>query len=585
MPTYINQFMWGFQSHFRYSLQSMARHAFQFIGAHIAPEALLIGFQEDGKSDWPICIEPENREYHPEILESVPTVAEQLLVNHRDAGLIYSDTASHERMMKNREEECWRDAISRALSSSPAGAGRVFYVGFPRRVRQYRVYPVISVVSSAWDRLPHLTHEHRDGRLTTIESLQRAVAEETVRTASAELNRITPPQDLSDWPHIIAGDVIRRASQRFLSTLVAVHGSWEGTEFMTAMDAVAAQPYEGRTALGSIILTKRTHEALSYDLVFDPPLSVRRSRVFRKALEMSSVDMALISDGVEIFGLGRLGESYDPNAENAYDVTVTSRGTWEISHNNVGLMRVDNGKVLLPQERISREVFTDTARRVLGEDADPAELWLQVRGAADQQHGTMLVVHRNADSEAARLRAQATLIEPRKLTGNALAAVTSIDGAILLRPDGTCVAVGVILDGIAGPDIGDAARGARYNSGVRYQAAATEDGCLVVIVSEDGMINLVPELPRQMKRSAVEHAVRMLEVAAEAADVDFEIASNRADHVASLTPYLTPAQGARYEAAQRELAAARKRSGSMIEVGWDHLDGLSDPDDSLFLPE
>ncbi|WP_367575549.1 hypothetical protein [Microbacterium galbum] len=577
--------MWGFQSHFRHSLQSVAEHAFQSIGVYAAPEALLIGFQEEGESDWPICIEPENREYHPEILKNVLAIADQLFANHPDAGLIYSDTASFERMIKNREEECRRDAIAQALSSSSAGAGRLFYVGYPRRVRQYRVYPVISVVSSAWERLPHLAHEHRDGRLTTIESLQYAVAEEVVRTASAELNRLTPPEDWSDWPHVIASDVIRRASQRFLSVLVAVHGSWEGTEFMTAMDAVAAQPYEGRTALGSIILTKRTHEALSFDLMFDPPLSVRRSRVFRKALEMSSVDMALITDGMDIFGLGRLLESYDPDAENAYDVTVTSRGTWEISHNNAGLMRVDNGRVLLPKERISREVFIDTARRVLGEDVDPAELWSQVRGAADQQHGTMLVVHRNADTEADRLRAQATLIEPRKLSGNALAAVTSIDGAILLRPDGTCVAVGVILDGVAGPDIGDAARGARYNSGVRYQAAANEKGCLVVIVSEDGMINLVPELPRQVKRSTVERAVQMLEAAAEATDVDFEVASNRADHVASLTPYLTPAQGARYNAAQLRIAAARRQSGGIIEVGWRKLDVGVDPDESLFFEE
>lgn len=581
----IQQFMWAYQPHFRYSLEALARNALQSIGIYGGPEALLIGFLEEGESPWPICIEPENREYHPSVLEDVIAAAEERLEHHPDAGMFYGDADSHQRMMTARLEDCRRDAIAAALEASESGKDRLFFVGYPRRVDKYRVYPVVSVLRAVWDHHPRLAHRHRDGRLMTIESLQHAVMREVVRTATADLDRREPPHEMSDWPHVMASDVIRRGAERFLRSLVAVHGSWEGTEFMSAMDAVAAQPYEGRTALGSLFLAKPEHPALSYDLRFQPPLQARKSRVFRKTLEMSSVAVALISDGSEIVGLGRLMDSYDPDTETVYDVTVVARGAWELSHHGVGLMRVENGRAQLPQERISREVFIDTASRVFGDEAHADKLWSQVEGAADQQHGTMLVVHREADAEAVRLGAQATLIDPTELSGEALASVTSIDGAILLRPDATCVAVGVILDGIASPTVGDSARGARYNSGMRYQAAATTQGCLVVIVSEDGMINLVPNLPRRVKRSDVGQAVRRLEEAAEVTDVDFEVATSRADHVVSLAFYLTAEQCARYNASKTLIEQARAKSGGFIQVGWRRLEPDSGLNDSYFVPE
>ena len=67
-----------------------------------------------------------------------------------------------------------------------------------------------------------------------------------------------------------------------------------------------------------------------------------------------------------------------------------------------------------------------------------------------------------------------------------------VDGAILVDPTGTCHAVGVILDGYASGK-GDSSRGARFNSAVRYHETQSGE-CLVIIVSEDGMIDLIPRL-------------------------------------------------------------------------------------------
>ncbi len=66
---------------------------------------------------------------------------------------------------------------------------------------------------------------------------------------------------------------------------------------------------------------------------------------------------------------------------------------------------------------------------------------------------------------------------------------------------------GVILDGLATTK-GDSSRGSRYNSAIRYYEHFGKDAPLViVVVSEDGMINLIPDLRPQIKHSLIEESI------------------------------------------------------------------------------
>lgn len=49
------------------------------------------------------------------------------------------------------------------------------------------------------------------------------------------------------------------------------------------------------------------------------------------------------------------------------------------------------------------------------------------------------------------------------------------------------------VDGTAGE--GDRSRDARYNSAVKYLASAEDTPTVILLVSEDGMINLLPDRP------------------------------------------------------------------------------------------
>lgn len=133
---------------------------------------------------------------------------------------------------------------------------------------------------------------------------------------------------------------------------------------------------------------------------------------------------------------------------------------------------------------------------------------LLVKEAEREQHGTMLLIAENAESEAQRLSNQSTQITPMDLTPSIPKNLTSIDGAIILDPDSTCFAIGAILDGMATQD-GDPSRGARYNTALRY-VGTSDTPCLAIVVSEDGGINFIPDLLPPIKESEIYEKIETL---------------------------------------------------------------------------
>jgi len=148
--------------------------------------------------------------------------------------------------------------------------------------------------------------------------------------------------------------------------------------------------------------------------------------------------------------------------------------------------------------RIFRKMTEKHIHRILG----------IVREAEKEKHGTMLMISEGAKSESHRLASQGTPITPKVLNPELLRNLTPIDGAVLLNPKGVCYAIGVILDGMA-TDAGDSARGARYNSAIRY-VMSTKYASLAVIVSEDGGVDFFPNPLPMIRRSEIETNIVVL---------------------------------------------------------------------------
>ncbi|MCT2225310.1 hypothetical protein [Microbacterium paraoxydans] len=588
----IREFMWAFQPHFRANAESFINDVLKRIGLPTAPEVILIGFREAGEGPNPICVEPENGKYPSGLFADVLEAAEDLFAVRPDKDTITTDARLHESRTTASREKARRAAIASSLERATLGLDRYFFVGVPSRVADYRVYPVVGVLKSRWDTAPALPADPqpphaRPGDTGYPRSLQHAVMREGLREMTMALSMSAEPQDLRNWSHELAPETVRTAANSFARGIVACYGSIYGGDLFNSMNAVSAQPYEGRTGIGTLLIGRDPRHSSDFevDIDFRSDIKLPRTRALRKALELTDTRLALLTDGDVASGLGRIrgtGARTD-----VFEVTVTGRGQWGLGTPGLPLLAVENGAATLPRDRISRASFIDTVDRVFNGAGDGNALWMLTEAAVEQQHGTMLVVRTDAELEAERLAPQALAITPRQLDPMSLASLTAIDGAILVGPDAQCHAVGVILDGQAIAGVGDPSRGARYNSALRYHQGATPGTTLIVIVSEDGMINLLPNLRRRVSRNAVEKAVRAL-VAAATDPVDFEQAWKRSEHVRSLAFYLSAEQANDANAAFEAIEQARERSvgpgeTGITRVGYTKLTPNLEMNESYFL--
>lgn len=564
MPRTIDQFMWPFQPYFRISLEGLAESTLGDIGTAVAPKALLVGFAVTAEARHAVCIEPERGPFTQADLAGMPARAEELYEADPERHSFHTDPDLNDRRQASLRDHARGRALCEALGASPGGAGRTFLAGTGVPVGDYDVYPIVSVLTARWSALPTLSTTKRD-RMVVYPSLHVAGVRQVLRSATRALQEQPPPQRIDEE----SAETIRTAADDLVDSLIqGLLRQFLGSGFKESLDAVAAQPYEGRAGAGTLLLLAPEHTHVDVVVSFDRPVSVRATRELRKVLEMSVPDLGLLCDGANVYGMGRLAPGYDPRAEDAFLVTVVGRGSWELTlpagdgSDGVPLLRVDNGRASLPKGRLSKDKFLDTVGRLFpGAPEGSADLlWDLAQACAGQAHGTMLVVHPEAAREGQRLHPQALTIAPTHPSPEALLAMTSIDGAVLVGPDALCHAVGVILDGTA-TGTGDPARGARYNSAVRYLAGQGK-GALIIIVSEDGMINLLPDLRPRRKREDVEQAVERL-VAASQGIPDYEEFHGLASHVESLEFYLDQDQCDAVNAARQAVEDHRWNDGGM----------------------
>ena len=167
----------------------------------------------------------------------------------------------------------------------------------------------------------------------------------------------------------------------------------------------------------------------------------------------------------------------------------------------------------LPQMSIERTQFVSNYLRLFktASPTDANNAWALFEACMSMEHGTMLVVSEDAETEADRLKDQGTSVEPVPMTLDLLHRVSGIDGSILLDPAGRCYAIGVILDGTATEECSPA-RGSRYNSALRYVGVAPVPR-MAIIVSEDRTVDLVPFLRPPISRQELNARILSFEKA------------------------------------------------------------------------
>jgi hypothetical protein len=565
----IDQFMWGYQPHFRIGIQTRAESAFDHAKGALDPQVFLVGFATDpNAAGHPICVEPERGTLQPHHLAGVLTRAEDIYSADPERAGFHTVASVDEAYHRALRRKARAQALVEAIHASGAMPGRTVFAGSGWRVDRFEVCVCIAVDSVRLEALPKLTSAYRYGYPmppSFVESLIGVIVAE----AEAALAR---PEPDNFAMRRSSDDLVRRAASDFLQGCLYRTQNPTLYELLPALNEITEQTYERAGASGRLLLVAPDHPDLEVASVLNNPIDPGSTRAVRKLLEMSDAELALLLHRSGVYGLGRLRTGTTAFGDDAFEIVVTGHATWELCVDRIPHIRVSYGKPTIPRAAFSPSWAKDIFRRVLDIDASAsASLVELIDTASSAGHGTTLVVSADAAGEAERLLGQATLIAPQSLTPDLLRHFSRIDGAVLISPDGEVHAIGVILDGSVS-DQGDPARGSRYNSAVRYQASAIA-GTVVVVVSDDGNVDLIPPLRRQVHRQQILDAVSRVKAAHEADDR--REAAEAIDAVRRLGFYLTEEQCDEINAIGHEQERRNSEGAGFVLVYQDLIPDLA----------
>lgn len=513
----IDHFMWGYQAHFRINQKCACDRIFQLLDERFAPQVFLVGILvEQEENRFPACVDPEQDFWAVSSdFDNTLQVADALRNGYKERDLMHSHPLAQKWHDDALVRRSIRDAIAQIVGNHPARpADLIYFVSDPTKVEDYMVSVVFGLQKAVLEDHPSLSsgsvpmHEYRDMPVPT--SLIDATIKSYLGKASGELRLPDPGCGTSEMN---ADEILRDGASRMMMGLAyrvdqgCIEG-WHG--LLSSCTNIARTYYEGAEGSGTIVLARKDHPVLNRVIQFQDPPELSVTRAARKLLELASHEFALHTNSHGLFGLVKFGK-YEAADEDLFSIGFLGHHHWEVIHNSHVLMRVRNGQPYLPKPpfdeqklrndlpRIFKGMTTKQVERILG----------LVQQAEKEPHGTILIISSTAKREAERLGNEGTRIEPKTLNPELLRSLTSIDGAVMLNPKGTCYAVGIILDGMA-TNIGNAARGARYNSAIRY-VCSNRSPALAVIVSEDGGVDFFPNLKPMIKRSEIDQAIERLQ--------------------------------------------------------------------------
>lgn len=513
----IKLFMWGYQSHYRSSVQYLARSVLKELGAGAEADVcvMLVGARRPGSDNPnPVCVEPEDGPWPLSVFDNLLQSIEFIYGDHPSQKIFYSDKAS----MRDKPEGMRRDSVStavaRALAGFDAENGLISFCGKAHLVDDYYVTPVIQVPDAFFKVFPPLdarppTHwGGGNGHRSLIHSALSAVLDE----ASQELLRPEPGRSLGGKMRN-AEELVRIAARNFMHTPgIAITDQYTYSDLFDRFNLISSLLYEGAEGVGRIVLANPNSTSIEFMIRFHEPVPFREHRWARKVLQMAAADVALIADSHQIYGLGRLDSSHDPRLQDAFTIDFLDHFHWELKCGSQVMLRSHYGVPKLPVEVIEMDLFTSNYGRLFPQSSteDKSHIWALFNVVIRQNRGSMIVVAEDAASEARRLTQQGTSIEPVRLTEQLLRRVSGIDGTIILDPTGQCHAIGVILDGIAN-DKCTPSRGSRFNSAVRYVRSGSVKR-LAIVVSDDRTVDIFPLLRPCVSRALLERNIAEFEI-------------------------------------------------------------------------
>lgn len=566
----------GYQDSFRTSVRVTAEGVLERLGIPGRLQQVAIVAIPAPGHNGSIVVNPETGPLRPEHFEGVRDLAGRLYDEHPLRHMQHSHPGLHAQRQDGIRRDCVGTAVEELTAASGVvGEALVATQAVERGDREVVICMALpEVVVGAVPELP----PHEWGTRRASASLLDAAVRELRRAIVRDLALPEPgPTDVS----LQSREIVARAADRFFQEALWRAGSHLELHRHT-IDDVAVATYEQGAAEGHVLVANNPHPAVTVSTSFQHPVSADAVRQIRKMLETTGPQQALLVAGGSAHGIGHYDPELvdDPDNE-VLEIVVTGHARWELRHHTRPVMVVRHGSARLPRPLFDPERLTDLAAQVL-KDADTEALLAVVDAASSFGYGSTIVVSDKAENEADRLGAHGVPVMPQILTPDLFTSLAHIDGAFLVDPQGTLHAFGVILDGSADGAHGDPARGARYNSAVRYVTTHQADGVLVVVTSDDGGVDLIPDRPPRVPRQLVEDAVVRLELLVDDPNYRSQFVDARR-RLEDLAFYLDEDQAERANDALRREQEGREREGAVV-VEWPMFEVSPAPPDDYFDP-
>ena len=501
MTKTIDQFMWAFQHSFRMSVEYEIQKILSDIGLQINRnvKVLLIGLAT--KDDLPnqICIEPEDGTLVVDDLLSLNERAKEVLDADPESNMFYSDRRHGEIRHRGLSLRSRARAISEIIEETNKFEGVSFFVSNSATLAGYDVHTCVGIPYEILASVPCFSnpkkHDYHGRHIE--ESFVQTIIQTCLDRADRALYLPHPGEHLRELGDPF--DIIRSSAERFVDGISFVFTPQQTDLFIRANE-FSSLTYELSAARGHLVITQRDNLTNKLAVTFENRVGLYDTRGVRKILQLTDETNALLSDGGYAYGLGQCSSAPD-----VVKITIEAHAKWSLSIDGTILMKVSYEHATLPKQIIDKEFFKDIAERTVGA-IHVERVWDIFQSALDSGHGTTIVISQDPVSETTRLGKEALPIKPEYLNRENVARLGRVDGAIILGPDGRCYGFGVILDGL-GTSSGDRARGARFNSSVRYQQTSAV-GTMVIVISDDGTVDLIPNLMPRVKRQDVEDAIQ-----------------------------------------------------------------------------
>lgn len=492
-------FMWRWQHRFQTEIASLLTDIFQILELPLVFNIFIMGIPRNNQPAESICFQPEACGFTPQEFQEVLAIAKDNFDRDPEQ-FFFRETAHLNQVHKDSlYPKAVRKAIQSILQKYDIQRQQVSFCSFPIPKNNRWITTIIQLQQQDFEhhyRLTKATHEVNSMRSYRIERcFLEALIYQVLSASELELQRASAVNTSSlGNPERIIED----AASSLLNSIELHINQWNKIDLLSFANAIAAERYEGTASEGRLIICPQNHPDIAAKIKLQTPIKIYNYRGIRKLLEVSSSKMALLCDIESVWGLGIPLDTYQPSLENLFEIRFAEYHTWELFHADNIMLRVKYRQPRLPRARFDRGLFCDRVSKMFNINQATAKILIvAVEAAVAQRHGTMLVITPEAAAETKRLAAQCTVIEPVIVSRDIISHLSSVDGAILISPAGIVHSFGVILDGRASEN-GNPTRGARYNSAIRYIDGKLRHkiNCLALIVSEDGYVDLYPNLSR-----------------------------------------------------------------------------------------